>query len=361
MTTEIKRVEIDRDNSPLQALRDEALEEGRERSEGSSNFIKKIKRSKGKAKHYFGDEAQVGIEEYLSHLLGNVKIPYDGNLDNYLLNGKFTQNSSMEGNYFGSVSGYFEGYVNESPHHGYIEDTCNGYLSGTFSGPTSNGSTNLNGYFTGNFVGSFENVACHQIYDHKIRVAFEALVNGIIHTYKINFYGEDVYHIGHETVTFLYETLSKYDPSKTKKAFSYFNVCAMNFLFQKSGALKKSRNRTLDIMDANVINHINEWDKPSYSQNYEDILEGEEFYHLLVKELDNWAIIPNLHPDEYRMIETIKILINNSADIEVINRKIIYQLIREIGNFTPTDVTKRFRSIREKYKNFKNKYDNGYV
>jgi hypothetical protein len=352
---------IDRDDSPIQALRDAAQEDGKERSPGSTSFIKKIKRSKGKTKHYFGEDAQNGIEEYLSNLLGNVKNPYEGNLDNHMLNGRFTQNTVMEGNFSGTISCNFVGYANESPVSGSMNEDANGYISGTFMGPGRLGTSNVNGNFTGFISGSFEDQICHEIYDQKIRLAFEGLVTGIIHTYKINFYGEDVYHIAHETVTFLYETLSKYDPNKARKAFSYFNVCAMNFLFQKSGALKKSRNRTLDIMDLNVANQLNEWDKPSYSQNYEDIIEGEEFFHLLVGELDNWLQIPNLHEDEMRMIETIKVLFKNSSDIEVINRKIIYQLIREIGNFSPTDVTKRFRSIRDKYKKFKNKYDNGYV
>ena len=33
-----------------------------------------------------------------------------------------------------------------------------------------------------------------------------------------------------DCVTFLYETLEKFDPARGSKAFSYFNVCAKNFL-----------------------------------------------------------------------------------------------------------------------------------
>lgn len=320
---------------------------------------RKIKRTKGKSKHYFDQSAQNGVESYISNLIGSTKYPFIGTIEEHF-NGKFTQDSGLEGNFSGTMNAFFNGYINEGPFDGYFNKPYNGYFSGTFKGPIPAGLSVLNGMFSGTMEGSFEQGACHDIYANEIKKSFEALVNGLIHTYKINFYGEDVYHVTHEAVTFLYETLHKYNKDKSK-AFSYFNVCAKHWLFQKSEYLKKNRSRQADISDINVLSQINEWDKPSYSQNMEDIYESEQFLILLHEKIDEWIAMPGLHEDEHRLLETVKVLFDKAGDFENINRKIIYQIIREIGNFSPSDVTKRLRSVRDKYKKFKNEYDNGNI
>ena len=74
----------------------------------------------------------------------------------------------------------------------------------------------------------------HKIYDDKIRPSFEKLAENLIfiHGFSTSKSHFDV--LKSDTVSFLYEILEKFDPSRGSKAFSYFNVCAKNFLIIQS-------------------------------------------------------------------------------------------------------------------------------
>lgn len=320
----------------------------------------KIKRKKGVSKLYFGTDAQDAIELYIDNLIGTVSRPFDGVAESEEMVGWFTSDSSLEGKFKGTVSGGIVGYVEEGPVSGSTVRNVDGYLSASMFGPGPN-KTYMSGVFDGSFVGSFESEDCRQIYTDHIRIPFETLVNSLIHTYKINFFGEDIYHVSHECVGFLYETLPKYNPKNKTKAFSYFNVCAKHWLFQRSERLKLSRQRSVDIFDAAVETQIEESDKPSHSRCIEDVIQEMEFVPALMTEFDVWLADEDIHPDEARLIETVKVLFQNAGDIETINRKMGYQLIREIGGLSASEVTKRIRSIRDRYKEFKQKYDSGLI
>ena len=68
------------------------------------------------------------------------------------------------------------------------------------------------------------------IYTEHIQPAFTELVHNLVSVYKFKSSIEDINHLKHDCVVFLFETIYKWKPENGTKAFSYFNVVAKNWL-----------------------------------------------------------------------------------------------------------------------------------
>ena len=79
------------------------------------------------------------------------------------------------------------------------------------------------------------------IYIEKIKPSFDKLAENLIFIHGFANDVESFEIMKADCVSFLYETLEKFDPARGSKAFSYFNVCAKNFLIIRSK--KKTKNR----------------------------------------------------------------------------------------------------------------------
>ena len=88
-----------------------------------------------------------------------------------------------------------------------------------------------------------------RIYEKQIRQSFHKLVENLIF---IHGFARDPFTfqtLKFDCVTFLYETLEKFDPARGSKAFSYFNVCAKNFLIIQSNKKTKNDRRSISFDD----------------------------------------------------------------------------------------------------------------
>lgn len=325
---------------------------------------KKVIRRKpagAKGKKYFGKPEQQAVENYVNSLIGSPKNPMEDELlDEKKMVGFFSLDSRVDGEFIGFISGTIVGHVGDKYYSGSFIENTSGLISISGFGPGYN-QTHLSGVFTGRMNGAFEPYVCREIYEGSIKSAFETLVNSLIHTYKINFFGEDVYAMADDCVSFLYETIHKYDPSTGKKAFSYFNICAKHWLIGKSTKLSKHQRKHCDITEpANQI-EINEWNKPTYMQNPEVRAEDEEFLPLLMQNIDNWIEDDSIHEDERALLVAVKELFNRSGDIEVINKRSVYMFLRELCSFNRNELGRRLKSIRGKYSDLKLEYDNGNI
>ena len=86
-----------------------------------------------------------------------------------------------------------------------------------------------------------------KIYVEHIMPAFDELVTKLISVYKYNASNEDMNHLKNDCITFLFETIRKWDASKGKKAFSYFNVVAKNWLTIQTRRINKNSKRSVSI------------------------------------------------------------------------------------------------------------------
>lgn len=70
----------------------------------------------------------------------------------------------------------------------------------------------------------------HALYISRIEPAFSALVDNLIRINKYEGLFKSRDELKHDCISFLYETLGKFDNSRGSSAFSYFNVVAKNWL-----------------------------------------------------------------------------------------------------------------------------------
>ena len=92
-----------------------------------------------------------------------------------------------------------------------------------------------------------------EIYINDILPAFNKLSENLIFIHRFANSKEDYEILKNDCVSFLFETLNKFDPSRGTKAFSYFNVVAKNWLIIKSKKRTKNNSRIVSIDDSQSL------------------------------------------------------------------------------------------------------------
>ena len=193
-----------------------------------------------------------------------------------------------------------------------------------------------------------------ELYVNFIGPAFNEMVDKIVHTYKFTSLPNiDV--LRDECKIWLTTILDKYDPNRGSKAFSYFSVITKNWFIHKvkRNSLESKREIHYDDLSKTL-----EAEKLSTSNKYAAEREEKEFWAFLWKEIDSWENI-NMKPNEIKVYEAVKIILLNSEHIEIFNKKAVYLYMREITGLNTKQIVNNLNKIRERYRNFKKKWDNG--
>ena len=191
------------------------------------------------------------------------------------------------------------------------------------------------------------------VYVEHIQPAFEELVINLISVYKYNVTNEDMNHLKNDCVTFLYETIEKWDASKGKKAFSYFNVVAKNWLTINTRKINKICRKSLSISD----------DAGSMSVRDKEVFNGkfvveapdahimqEQRYNTILEMLD---YIKGLMREEndIRCIEAIIKLFKEKDQLDFLNKRAIFVYLREISSLQSNELSSSLTTIRKIFKN----------
>jgi|10_taG_2_1085330.scaffolds.fasta_scaffold17091_4 hypothetical protein len=195
----------------------------------------------------------------------------------------------------------------------------------------------------------------HRIYDERIRYSLEKLVENIIMVYRFSQGDQNSYEaLKNDCVSFLYERLPNFDPDRGSKAFSYYNVVAKNHLLAQqtkySNKLKKEVtyvDRTNSQEKISAIN-LEQETIPSYE---EEIIESEDFF-IVLSEIKNWR--GRYKKDKERLVlDGIVYLMENSENLDIINKKSVYLYLREITGLNTKQVVSQLQKFRRSYKFFK--------
>ena len=81
------------------------------------------------------------------------------------------------------------------------------------------------------------------IYEKNILPAFSKLSENLIFVYGFKSYFATFDELKADCISFLFESIKKWDPSRGTKAFSYFNVVAKNWLIIQSKKTTKNNKR----------------------------------------------------------------------------------------------------------------------
>ena len=86
----------------------------------------------------------------------------------------------------------------------------------------------------------------------------------------------------------------------------------------------------------------------------------KEFWLSLHGEISAWST-ENLKTNERKVLEAIKILFENSEDIEIFNKKAIYLYLREITGLNTKQVVNNLNKLRKRDRSFKDKWESGEI
>ena len=171
-----------------------------------------------------------------------------------------------------------------------------------------------------------------KLYVEWLDPAFNEMVDKIVFTYKFTNL-PNIDDLKDECKIWLTMILDKYDPKKGSKAFSYFSVITKNWFIHKVKKNSQKLQKEVYLEDTLVERHEPLITDHGYYRERTD----REFWQFLWEEIDTWDT-GNLKENEKKVLEAVKILLSNTDDIEIFNKKAIYLYLREITGLNTKQV-----------------------
>lgn len=192
-----------------------------------------------------------------------------------------------------------------------------------------------------------------KIYVEKIKPSFDKLAENLIYIHGFSNNKEHFHILKSDCVTFLYEILEKFDPSRGSKAFSYFNVCAKNFLIIQNKKATKRKIRNISIDDESLS-----LTEKAKIESYQVIPSQE---HVMIKEEDKVVLREMLHeikkrinnPGEIACLDAIITLFNKIEDLDFLNKRAVFVYLRELSGLNAKQLSVAMSNVRKHYRDLK--------
>lgn len=194
-----------------------------------------------------------------------------------------------------------------------------------------------------------------KLYVEHIQPAFDELVDKIVYTYKFTSLENIEYHKD-DCKIWLTTILGKFDPEKNKKAFSYFSVVTKNWFTHKAKKQTKKNRREVNYDEmVREVEVVSTADGEIMSE-----IEEKQFWASLLTEINSWQSL-TLKPNEEKVLNAVLTLMENVDQIEIFNKKAVYLYMREITGLNTKQIVSTLNKMREKYKSFKKKWNDGEI
>jgi len=205
-----------------------------------------------------------------------------------------------------------------------------------------------------------------QIYMTYILPAFEMLVDKLVSVYGFKSFDDDMESMKRDCVFFLWETIQKWDGSKGKKAFSYFNVVAKNWLIARSrkNYVHFKRSVAIDDGNTNYTPNTQPREEKKAERNYPRINLSTHMIDNMdpesqmiadeklkqVYDVINYMCETITDHREKKCIEAVKIVFDNIDNLDFLNKRAILVYLREISGLNNAELSASLSSIRKVYR-----------
>jgi hypothetical protein len=216
-------------------------------------------------------------------------------------------------------------------------------------------------YFTADTQASIEKFQVEEseaekdkIYTNEIMPALVKLVENLILIYGFAKGRHDFGSLKNDCITFLYETLHKFDASKGTKAFSYFNVVGKNWLILNTRKRKKVRDNSYPIHDLEsfsaadrymISNHMLAAAPDDIMISAEQRDEIQEILKILRTKVVN--------TNDVACVEAVTVVFNKIDELDLLNKRAVYVYIREISGLNSKQLSTSMSTVRRLYKQIK--------
>ena len=193
----------------------------------------------------------------------------------------------------------------------------------------------------------------HAIYQARIMPAFNKLAENLILIYGFAKY-ETFEVLKNDCVSFCYETLHKFDNSKGKKAFSYFNVVAKNWLILNSRRRRRQVDGHLSISDHQ---YMKAEDKLAVAMHQvapspDDEMISKEYRAEILAVLFNIKSKVDRRND-VACIDAIIRVFEMVDQLDFLNKRAIFVYVREISGLNSKQLSSSMSTIRKHYREIK--------
>ena len=201
------------------------------------------------------------------------------------------------------------------------------------------------------FQSSPDKTTQHALYISKIMPAFNKLVESLIFIYGFASPNEPIEHLKNDCVTFLYESLHKFDVTRGTKAFSYFNVVARNWLVISSKNRQKKIKRFISIED---LKEGKAGELEAYKNSLigagpeEQIIETEKRDLVLNMLKKIKRLLSQQH--EQACIDAIITVFDQIDDLDFLNKRAIFVYVKNISNLNQKQMGSAMSTIRKHYR-----------
>jgi DNA-directed RNA polymerase specialized sigma subunit len=194
------------------------------------------------------------------------------------------------------------------------------------------------------------------LYTKTIQPVFSQMVDKIVFTYRFTSL-PDIDDLREDCKVYLATILSKFDPNKGSKAFSYFSVITKNWFIHKVKKNKKKMEREVPFDIAELDPEIHFIDK---SESYQSKTMRKERIEQLKKEMETWQVDFSKEKEK-KVYDAVMILFDSVDDIEIFNKKAIYLYLREITGMNTKQIVSQLNKMRKRYREFQKDWNNGKI
>ena len=191
------------------------------------------------------------------------------------------------------------------------------------------------------------------IYVNEILPAFNKLaenlilIHGFIKTINTSSYEN----LKSDCVSFLFETLHKFDHTRGSKAFSYFNVVAKNWPIIQSKKSSKNKKRliSLDAQMESTAKSINFLNYFSVDASQDFAILKRESMESLVELME--TIRERLNSEnEIACMDAIMSLFSRVDELDLLNKRAVFVYMRDLSSLNPKQLSVAMSSIRKHYR-----------
>lgn len=202
----------------------------------------------------------------------------------------------------------------------------------------------------------------NKIFNNGLSEVLETLIDRIVQTYDFWKQLPTIEEDKMECLAYVVFTLDKYDPSRGKKAFSYFTVVIKRFFLQKVNKL--SRKRTQEIRNDQYLEYESKLLEEK-KLDYETERTRKDFSEQLIGHFEKWVDKRTSKIDKSVGKAVIVILedqlVSEDPQMDLIlNKKAINVYLKSITGIESTQgISTSLKKIKKSYVIFKRKWNRG--
>jgi DNA-directed RNA polymerase specialized sigma subunit len=196
----------------------------------------------------------------------------------------------------------------------------------------------------------------NELYAKLIQPVFSQMVDKIVFTYRFTTL-PDIDDLRQECKVYLTTILSKFDPNKGSKAFSYFSVVTKNWFIHKVKKHKKKLEREVSLEIAELDPEIHFVDQ---EESYQSKKMRKERMQKLREEMESWRGEFEKEKEK-KVYDAVMMLFDSVDEIDIFNKKAVYLYLRELTGLSTKQIVVQLTKMRKKYKVFKADWENGEI